>query len=98
MFLLADSVAAELRDRWATRVRMVSPAEWQARPLRWAGTLFVPQSVQVTGRFARVALAWDGRLAQRAGFPPRGFTGSAIFFLLRTPAGWLVVDRQAGMT
>jgi hypothetical protein len=97
-FLVADSLPAEVRARWADRIQLISAAELRSRSDHLAGLYFVPGLIRRVGPFASVHIEYDERQARAPGEAPIGYAGGLTAYLIETPEGWLLVSMQQWVT
>ncbi|HET7321954.1 MAG TPA: hypothetical protein VFI96_05630, partial [Longimicrobiaceae bacterium] len=98
VFLVADSLPAEVREHWKERVHLISRAELRARSDRLPALYFTLSPVQVAGPFARIGISYGERESRAFDEAPIGYAGSTTAYLLRTPDGWMLVALQRWVT
>ena len=96
--LLADSLPPAIRARWRTRVPVVTTQEWNARSERTGGTLFVISSVAQVGRFARLRIDSEGRVARRPDQAPWFYFASTTYYLMQLRGEWVIVGMERMIT
>ena len=98
VFLVADSLPAELRALWSGRIQLISSAEMPSRSNRLAGLYFVPGRILRAGPFAVVSMEYLERHASASGAAPIGYAGGLTAHLIETPDGWRLVSFQRWVT
>jgi hypothetical protein len=91
VFLVADSLPPEVRERWKDRVRLISSADLRLRPDREPGVYFAPPVIERAGPFARVGIRYGERQARAPDEAPVGYAGGLTAYLVETPDGWALV-------
>lgn len=86
LFLGADSLPDEVRERWKDRVRLVEEDPGAAIERR--GTHFRTSGVVRVGRLARLTVSYTSFIDQGPGRPPHGYAGGLTVFLVLGPDGW----------
>jgi len=77
-----------LHQRWAGRVKVVVDPTWKPAPDRRPLTILSVSPVQVSGRLAHVYVGWESG----------GASGGIGAYLLKTDAGWLIVEMEEWIT
>jgi hypothetical protein len=97
-FLLADSLSPALRAKWASRVRIMTLADWNKRGEREGGTLFTLTSVRRVGPFARLGVESAGRIPRNPNQAPWLYYASTTYYLMQLNGEWFVVTTEGWIT
>jgi hypothetical protein len=97
-FLLADSLSSGLRAKWASRVRIMTQAEWNKRGEREGGTLFTLTSVRRVGPFARLGVESAGRIPRNPDQAPWLYYASTTYYLMQLNGEWFVITSAGWIT
>ena len=86
------------RDRWGTRVRIISRSEWDAMPVRSEGMLYTLSPVWRVGPFAHVVVSYAGRVSRAPEQGPHLYYGGRQYYLMELNGEWVVVSRGEWIT
>ena len=86
------------RDRWRSRVRIISRSEWDAMPVRAEGMLYTLSTVWRVGPFAHVTINYAGRVGRTPEQGPHLYYGGRSYYLMELDGEWVVVSRSEWIT
>jgi hypothetical protein len=94
LYLNASGLSAPLRQKWSSRVAIVTDAEWSALPLREAAELLTVRAPLQAGPFIRIGFELSGRAARAANQPPSAGASSTGYILLNLDGEWVIVTKS----
>ncbi|HEV2733983.1 MAG TPA: hypothetical protein VGV85_04055 [Longimicrobiaceae bacterium] len=98
VLVLEDRLPAGVRERWRTRVQVVSAEELRSRPDRLPAIIFSASGVVRAGPFVRLGIDYSTRAARGEDQSPAGYAGGTMVYLLEAEDGWLIVAEEAWVT
>jgi hypothetical protein len=87
-----------LQQKWATRVAIMSSAEWSRLDPRAGAVFYSVTPVRVWGRFARVEIRASGRLDRSANQVPSASAGATVYYLMNVNGAWVIVAQEGWVT
>lgn len=95
VFVLDQELPAAVRGALPPGYRLISRAEWDARPRREGGVLVTVPPVRQWEDFVEVGFSWTVLRPRAPDEAPSGYVGGRSFVLLRRAGGWVVVSGLA---
>jgi hypothetical protein len=96
LYLNAAGLSAPLRQKWSSRVTIVTDAEWSALNVREAAELVTVRAAVRAGPFVRLGFMVNGRAARAPDQPPGAGSSSTGYLLMSFDGEWVIVTKSQG--
>jgi hypothetical protein len=98
VFVNGDNLPDAVRAKWASRLDIISRAEWNRRDPRQAALLYTFTPVRRWGRFVRVEVGVSERTARPEGHAPAQYASGNTYYLMDLNGEWVVVAWEGFIT